>query len=112
MKIRGFSMAKNATKLYYPIKQVVQSILPIVDEFVIAIGDCDEDDETRKEGWVNFKQVSRIRRRTKKGRNKCVYCTAVFKATFILNYAKKKSVVIQHRRLIFISLNFFKIITP
>ncbi|MDX1686172.1 MAG: hypothetical protein R3275_13120 [Saprospiraceae bacterium] len=49
MKISGFSMAKNATKLYYPIRQVVESILPIVDEFVIAIGDCDEDDRTREE---------------------------------------------------------------
>lgn len=49
MKISGFSMAKNATKLHYPIKQVIESILPIVDEFVIAIGDCDEDDRTREE---------------------------------------------------------------
>ena len=51
MKISGFSMAKNATKLYYPIKQVVESILPIVDEFVIAIGDCDEDDRTKELRW-------------------------------------------------------------
>lgn len=42
-------MAKNATKLYYPMKAVIESILPIVDEFVIAIGDCDADDYTRKE---------------------------------------------------------------
>lgn len=49
MKISGFSMVKNATKLYYPIKQAIQSVLPIVDEFVIAIGDCDKDDNTRDE---------------------------------------------------------------
>jgi hypothetical protein len=49
MQISGFSMAKNATKLYYPLKQAVLSILPITDEFVIAVGDCDEDDHTRKE---------------------------------------------------------------
>lgn len=49
MKISGFSMAKNAAKLYYPIKQVVMSILPIIDEFVVAIGDCDADDTTRQE---------------------------------------------------------------
>lgn len=42
-------MAKNASKLYYPMKEAVESILPIVDEFVIAIGDCDEDDTTLKE---------------------------------------------------------------
>lgn len=37
-------MAKNADKLYYPIKESIESILPIVDEFVVAIGDNDADD--------------------------------------------------------------------
>lgn len=41
-------MAKNVSKLYYPIKESIQSILPIVDEFVVALGDCDEDDKTRE----------------------------------------------------------------
>jgi len=41
-------MVKNADKLYYPIKQAIMSILPIVDEFVVALGDCDEDDKTRQ----------------------------------------------------------------
>ncbi len=49
MKISGFSFARNATKLYYPMKQAVQSILPIVDEFVIALGKGDDDDATREE---------------------------------------------------------------
>lgn len=48
MKISGFSMVKNADKLYYPIKAAIESILPIVDEFIVALGDCDEDDDTRK----------------------------------------------------------------
>jgi hypothetical protein len=48
MMISGFSMAKNADSLYYPVKQAVQSILPIVDEFVIAIGDCSPGDKTRE----------------------------------------------------------------
>lgn len=48
MKISGFSMARNADSLYYPVKQAVQSILPIVDEFVIAIGDCSPGDKTRE----------------------------------------------------------------
>jgi hypothetical protein len=47
MLISGFTMVKNADKLYYPIKESIESILPIVDEFVIALGDCDEDDHTR-----------------------------------------------------------------
>lgn len=49
MKISGFTMSKNASKLYYPVKQSIQSILPIVDEFVVALGDCDEDDKSREE---------------------------------------------------------------
>ena len=49
MRISGFSMGKNALKLYYPMKQAVMSILPIVDEFVVALGDSDEDDRTREE---------------------------------------------------------------
>lgn len=48
MKISGFSMVKNADKLYYPISAAIRSILPIVDEFVIAIGKGDEDDRTRQ----------------------------------------------------------------
>lgn len=49
MKISGFSMAKNAGKLYYPVKEAVMSILPVVDEFVFALGDCDPDDTTRQQ---------------------------------------------------------------
>jgi len=49
MKISGFSMVRNATKLYYPIKQAIESILPICDEFVVAVGKGDEDDYTREE---------------------------------------------------------------
>ncbi len=49
MTISGFTFVKNATKLYYPVRASIESILPIVDEFVIAIGDCDPDDHTRKE---------------------------------------------------------------
>jgi hypothetical protein len=49
MKISGFSMAKNASKLYYPMRQAIESILPICDEFVVALGDSDEDDTTRRE---------------------------------------------------------------
>lgn len=47
MKISGFSMVKNAGKLYYPVRESILSALPLVDEFVIAIGDNDPDDNTR-----------------------------------------------------------------
>lgn len=49
MKISGFSFVRNGIKLYYPVVESVKSILPIVDEFVIAIGQGDEDDTTRAE---------------------------------------------------------------
>ena len=47
--VSGFTFVKNATKLHYPIKAAIMSVLPIVDEFIVALGDCDEDDTTRAE---------------------------------------------------------------
>lgn len=44
MKISGFTFLRNANKLYYPIEESILSILDIVDEFVIALGDGDSDD--------------------------------------------------------------------
>ena len=48
MKISGFSFVRNSDKLYYHIKEAILSILPIVDEFVVAVGEGDPDDTTRK----------------------------------------------------------------
>ena len=48
MKISGFTFTRNVSKLYYPICESIQSILPIVDEFVVALGKGDEDDNTRE----------------------------------------------------------------
>ena len=47
MKISGFSFVRNGVKLYYPVTEMIRSILPLVDEFVIAIGKGDADDTTR-----------------------------------------------------------------
>ncbi|MCX6256656.1 MAG: hypothetical protein NTW49_01940 [Bacteroidia bacterium] len=41
-------MVKNADKLYYPVKESILSVLPIVDEFIVALGDCDPGDKTRE----------------------------------------------------------------
>ncbi len=49
MKISGFSFIKNATKLYLPVRASIESVLPIVDEFILALGDCDSDDYTLQE---------------------------------------------------------------
>ena len=48
MKISGFTFIKNGDKLYIPTKESILSILPICDEFVIALGDCDIDDKTEE----------------------------------------------------------------
>ena len=49
MKISGFTFVRNAGKLYYPIRESIESILPLVDEFLIAVGDNDSDDTTIEE---------------------------------------------------------------
>jgi len=48
MKISGFSFVRNGIKLYYPVIESILSILPICDEFVIAIGKSDPDDDTKE----------------------------------------------------------------
>lgn len=49
MKLSGFSFVRNGIKLYYPVVESVKSILPIVDEFVIAVGRGDDDDTTKQQ---------------------------------------------------------------
>jgi glycosyltransferase involved in cell wall biosynthesis len=46
MKVSAFTFLRNAEKFGYPFVQSIRSILPIVDEFVIALGPS--DDETEK----------------------------------------------------------------
>lgn len=64
MKISGFTMVRNATKYYFPIKESILSILPIVDEFIVALGEGDEDDCTKAEiesiGSEKIKVINRI----------------------------------------------------
>ena len=43
MKICGFTFVRNAVKFDYPVRQSISSILPIVDEFVVSIGNSDDD---------------------------------------------------------------------
>jgi hypothetical protein len=49
MSISGFSFVRNGIKLYYPVVESIRSILPICKEFVVAVGEGDEDDITREE---------------------------------------------------------------
>jgi len=42
MKVAGFSFVKNAVLYQYPLIEAIKSILPICDEFVIAVGKSDD----------------------------------------------------------------------
>lgn len=42
MKISAFSICRNAVKFDYPIVEVIQSGLPLVDEFVVNVGQSDD----------------------------------------------------------------------
>ena len=43
MKVTGFSFIRNAIKYQYPIVEAITSILPICDEFVVAVGKSEDD---------------------------------------------------------------------
>ncbi len=43
MKVTGFSFIKNALTFDYPIVEAIKSILPICDDFVVAVGKSDDD---------------------------------------------------------------------
>ena len=46
MTISGYTFVRNATKLAFPFKESLLSILDLVDEFFIAYSPGDEDDNT------------------------------------------------------------------
>lgn len=43
MFVSGFTFIKNAIKLDYPVAQAILSILPLVDEMIVAVGNCEDD---------------------------------------------------------------------
>ncbi len=46
MKISGFTFVRNGETLGYPVAEAIRSVLPICDEFVIALGKGDDGDRT------------------------------------------------------------------
>lgn len=46
MKVSGFTFIRNAQKFDYPIEEAIQSILPLCDEVVVAVGKS--EDNTRE----------------------------------------------------------------
>ena len=43
MKVSAFTFIKNGQILGYPFVQSIQSVLPIVDEFVVNVGESEDD---------------------------------------------------------------------
>ena len=43
MKISGFTIVKNARKFNYPVLESIRSVLPACDEFIVNVGDSDDD---------------------------------------------------------------------
>ena len=42
MKICGFTFVRNAVKYDYPVVESITSILPIVEEFIVSVGNCND----------------------------------------------------------------------
>ncbi|GAB2813972.1 glycosyltransferase family protein [Ferruginibacter profundus] len=43
MKVSGFTFVKNAIKYGYPVVESITSILPVVDEMIVCLGDSEDD---------------------------------------------------------------------
>lgn len=57
MKVSGFTFVKNAVKYGYPVVESITSLLPIVDEMIVCLGDS--DDETN--GLIESIESDRIK---------------------------------------------------
>ncbi len=47
MKVSGFTFLKNGSILGYPFAESIRSALPLCDEFIVALGPCDDDTDAR-----------------------------------------------------------------
>src|SRR5690349_10266479 len=45
MRVSGFTFLRNGVKLGYPFAESIRSVLPIVDEFVVALGPSEDESE-------------------------------------------------------------------
>jgi len=46
MRVSGFTFLRNGQMLGYPFVESIKSILPIVDEFIIALGPCEDETQS------------------------------------------------------------------
>ena len=42
VKVSGFTFVRNVVKYDYPVVESIRSILPVVDEFIVNVGRCDD----------------------------------------------------------------------
>ena len=59
MKVSGFTFIRNGTVLGYPFIESINSILPICDEFIIAVGPSEDDTLARLRN-INSKKIKII----------------------------------------------------
>src|ERR1700742_1004044 len=45
MKVAGFTFIRNAIKNDYPVVEAITSILPVCDEFIVALGNSEDETE-------------------------------------------------------------------
>jgi glycosyltransferase involved in cell wall biosynthesis len=43
MKVSGFTIVRNGLKYFYPFVEAINSILPLCDEFIVNVGDSDDN---------------------------------------------------------------------
>src|ERR1035437_2435998 len=42
MQVSGFTIVRNAVTFDYPVVEAITSVLPLCDEFIVNVGDCDD----------------------------------------------------------------------
>jgi len=94
MKVSGFSFIRNAVQFDYPIVEAIQSVLPLCDEFVVALGQCEDgtlellqsisspklkiihtvwDDSLREGGRVLAEETNKAFKEIQKDSDWCIY---------------------------------------
>lgn len=59
MKVAGFTFIRNAVKNDYPVVEAITSILPVCDEFVVALGNSEDNTEELIKG-INSPKIKII----------------------------------------------------
>ncbi len=75
MKISGFTFLRNATLMGYPFIESIKSLLPLVDEYVINIGDG-EDDTFERVAEINDPKIRIIRSKWNEKMQQCGFVYA------------------------------------